>query len=422
MTEYLKVKDLYFSYHKNHTLKDINLLVEKGSFVTIIGPNGSGKSTLLKIISKVILPDQGEILFDSASLLSLKQKQIARKMAVVPQNFTIDFSFTVFETVLMGRTPFLTRFQNEDEKDMALAKWAMEITNTWHLKDRTVTELSGGELQRVIVARALTQEPKIILLDEPTAHLDIQYQMELLELLQSLNQTSGLTVIAVLHDLNLAAQFSQYMFLMKDGQAFAMGKPQEVLTAENIRDVYGMEIAVTDNPLTGKFNVIPLARSKQELKNGKGIHVHLICGGGTGIYILDRLTQLSYKVSCGVLNIGDSDWSRAKKLGLKVVEEAPFAPISEKSIAKNKRLIEKADCIIITSIPFGNGNLANLNLALEASRQGKPLLIVENEEYAEKDFTKGKAKEILKQIKKLGGHFTSDPQEIFDFLNQVKGN
>ncbi|KUO51625.1 MAG: hypothetical protein APF76_13350 [Desulfitibacter sp. BRH_c19] len=411
----IKVKNLQFGYGKSIVLKDINLEVRPGSFLSIIGPNGSGKSTLLKNISRAVLPQKGEVELDSQNLLSMKPRQIAQKMAVVPQDTAIEFSFSVYETVLMGRTPFLGRFENESPRDFALAKWAMEITNIWQLKDRSVTEISGGERQRVVVARALAQEPRIILLDEPTAHLDIQHQVELLELLQSLNWTSGLTIIAVLHDLNLSAQFSESILLMKDGEIFAEGEPHQVLTPANIRKVYNMEVAITDNPLTGRFNVISLGRTKSDLKDGKGLHIHLVCGGGTGVFILDRLVQLGYKVSCGVLNIGDTDWNRAKMLGVEVVEEAPFAPISERSILKNKTLIEKANYLIITSIPFGNGNLANLQLTVEACRTGKPVLMMAND-FSERDFTEGNAGKLMEEMKTAGVVLVHNPQEIFEFL------
>lgn len=411
----IKVKNLHFGYGKSIILKGISLEIKPGSFLSIIGPNGSGKSTLLKNISKSVLPQKGEIELDTMNLLLMKPRQIAQKMAVVPQDTTIEFSFSVYETVLMGRTPFLGRFENEGPKDFALARWAMEITNIWHLRDRSVTEISGGERQRVIVARALAQEPRILLLDEPTAHLDIQHQVELLELLQSLNTTTGLTVAAVLHDLNLAAQFTKHVVLMKDGEIFAEGSPDQVLTPANIRKVYSMEVAITDNPLTGRFNVIPLGRTKSNSKDGKGLHVHLICGGGTGVFILDRLVQLGYKVSCGILNIGDTDWSRAKMLGVEVVEEAPFAPIGEKTLSMNKVLMEKANYIIITSIPFGKGNLPNLQLAAEFCRTGKPVLIMAND-FEKRDFTAGAAGAVVEKMRELGAVFIDTPQELFEFL------
>ncbi|MGI6226589.1 MAG: ABC transporter ATP-binding protein [Peptococcales bacterium] len=419
MSEHLQINNLYFKYDYDLVLENINILVNKGSFVTIIGPNGSGKSTLLKAISKVILPNKGQILFDNLDIAVLNQKLLAQNMAVVPQNINIDFPFTVFDTVLMGRTPFLRKFESEGKKDHAIATWAMELTNTLHLKDRKVTEISGGELQRVLVARALTQEPKMILLDEPTAHLDISHQIELLELLQSLNTTTGLTVIAVLHDLNLAAQFSDYIFLLKDGQVVVSGEPEKVLTTENIRKVYKMEVSITDNLLTGRFNIIPLTKTTNKI-NGKGLHVHLICGGGTGLFLFDKLAFLGYKVTCGVLNIGDSDWSKAKKLGLNIAEEAPFAPISKKAALKNEELIMQANCIIVTPVPFGPGNLINLELALDACKKNQPVLVIQHTDSKQEDFTNGAAKKLLNDIQNAGGKFINNPQEIFDFLEHIR--
>lgn len=419
MSSALEVKNLNFDYGEGKVLHNINLKVERGSFYAIIGPNGSGKSTLLKNMSKAVMPCSGEIWLDSLNLLKLKPSEVARRMAVVPQGTHIDFPFTVHEAVLMGRTPFLKKFQNENARDFALTKWAMEITNTWYLKDRPITEVSGGELQRAVVARALAQEPRILLLDEPTAHLDIQHQMELLELLTSLNKTTGLTVVAVLHDLNLAAQFSEQVVLMREGEIFAVGEPQEVLTPENIKTVYEVEVALTDNPLTGRFNVIPLGRSKRQQADEIGLKLHIICGGGTGSFIMDKLVQLGHRVSCGVLNIGDTDWSRAKMLGLEVIEEAPFAPISKRSLDRNRSYIEKTDCVIITAIPFGKGNIPNLELALDHCKKGNPLIVIEDES-EERDFSGGRAREIMEEIKRHGGFIVNNSQAVFDCLNEVK--
>ncbi|NMA01151.1 MAG: ABC transporter ATP-binding protein [Clostridia bacterium] len=422
MEYHIKVENLDFGYYDDLILKDLNFWIKKGSFVTIIGPNGSGKSTLLKTLSKLILPDKGNILLENTNLLKLKPLELARHMAVVPQTFNIDFPFTVLETVLMGRSPFLKRFETESEQDLALAQWAMELTNTWHLRDRAVTELSGGELQRVIVARALTQEPKIILLDEPTAHLDIQHQMELLELLENLNQKNGLTVVTVLHDLNLASLFSEYVILMKEGKIFAMGETTEVLTPQNIREVYNMEVTLSHNPLTGKYNITPIARTSLTTNPVKDTHIHVICGGGTGSFFLEKLVQLGYQVSCGVLNIGDSDWGKAKKLNIEMVEEEPFAPISEANIMKNRTLMNKASYVIIAPVPFGPGNLPNLNLVLEACQQGKKVLFIENQEYQGKDFTGGQASALIKEIRQGGAKFFKEPKDLFAFLEQELTN
>ena len=417
---HIKINTLHFKYFDNDILKDINLVIPKGSFVSIIGPNGSGKSTLIKNIAKNLEPQKGEMWLEDLNLLTMNPRDIARRMAVVPQTFNIDFPFSALEAVLMGRTPFLKRFQAEGEKDYALAKWAMELTNTWHLKDRSVTEVSGGELQRIIVARALTQEPEIILLDEPTAHLDIQHQMELLELLQSLNKSTGLTVVAVLHDLNLASQFSDEVILMNQGRIFASGETNKVLTPENIQQVYGMEVLLVENPLTGRPNIISIARSNQKTLREKALTIHLICGGGTGSYLLDRLNQLGYRITCGVLNIGDSDWTKAKKLNLKITEEAPFADISEKNISENRALLLASDYIILTPIPFGKGNLPNLSLALEASKSNKNVIIMKNDDpLLNRDFTDGQAKKMIEEMIASGAVVLENYQEVLLYLENI---
>ena len=167
-------------------MQDITFSVETGDFLGILGPNGSGKTTLLKSISRVLKPRKGAIFLDDNSLYGMKTMEVAKKLAMVPQDSAITFSFTAFQIVLMGRTPHLSRLETESEKDLAIAKKAMAFTGTLHLADRLITELSGGERQRVIIARALTQEPKILLLDEPTTHLDVSNQLEIMDLLKQL--------------------------------------------------------------------------------------------------------------------------------------------------------------------------------------------------------------------------------------------
>jgi iron complex transport system ATP-binding protein len=205
----LTAQNLIFRYRDKNILDGLSLDIEQGSFVSIIGPNGSGKSTLLKNIAAELIPQQGIVLLENRDIFKIRKKTLAQTMAVVPQESGGDFAFSVADTVLMGRMPHQKRFQGDSEQDLAIIREAMELTNTWHLRDRLITELSGGEKQRVIVARALAQQPRLLLLDEPTSHLDIQHQLELLELLERLNKARGLTVIAVLHDLNLAARFSR---------------------------------------------------------------------------------------------------------------------------------------------------------------------------------------------------------------------
>lgn len=399
MVRAIEAKAITFSYGNENILEKLSFEINKGSFVSIIGPNGSGKSTLLKNISAELAPNEGVVLLETQDIFKIKKKNLAQNMAVVPQDTGVDFAFSVMETVLMGRMPHQKRFQGDSKKDLEIAKWAMELTNVWHLKDRVINELSGGERQRVIVARALAQEPKILLLDEPTSHLDIQHQLELLELVDSLNQTKGLTVIAVLHDLNLAAKFSQKIILLNKGKIMAYGDPSEVLSIDHIRENYHVEVAVSTNEITGKLNIIPLSKEKKRNEKVKRIKIHLLCGGGSGVYLMEQLHQYGYQISCGVLNVGDSDWKKAGEIGAIVSEEAPFAPISDRALKTNQELIKAADLVIVLPVPFGEGNLANLKQVYHAHiNNGKKVIIVEQEEFNRRDFTGGMADKLIQKM------------------------
>lgn len=245
----LALHDVHFSYGgADFALAAISLLIPAGTMVGLIGPNGSGKSTLLKLITGVLSPTSGKVTVDGNDVASIKQVEVARRIAMVPQDNHLDFPFTVEQVVLMGRYPHLRRWQREGEKDRTVAAKSLEATATHHLAGRPVTSLSGGERQRVAIARALAQEPKVLLLDEPTAHLDIAHQAQILELIRRLNRERGLTVVAALHDLNLAAAYLDLLALLKDGQIIDLGPPQKVLTAENICAVYGVKVLVTRHP------------------------------------------------------------------------------------------------------------------------------------------------------------------------------
>lgn len=254
----INVKDLNYSYDDKKILQDINISLEKNKFYSIIGPNGSGKTTLLKNIARILPPQKECIYIDGKEINSYKVRDLAKKMASVPQNTNIDFDFTVLDIILMGRSPYLKAFQNEGEKDLKIAHEVMEMTNTWHLKDKNINELSGGERQRVIIARALAQESEIILLDEPISNLDMQHQLEILDTVKYLNRE--VTIVAVLHDLNLAGEYSDYILMLKEGKILSSGKPEQVLTEKNIKETYNMNTYILKNPVTGKPHIIPVSK------------------------------------------------------------------------------------------------------------------------------------------------------------------
>ena len=245
----IELKNVSLGYDQRAILNNINLKAVPGKILGLIGPNGSGKSTLIKGITRLLNLFSGYILLDGRDIRSYKREELARLIAVVPQNPVLPQAFTAFELVLMGRTPHLGFLRFEGEEDMAITWQAMKATKTEFFAERRVGELSGGERQRLIIARALTQQPRVILLDEPTAHLDINHQVEILNLVKSLCLEQSLTVIAALHDLNLAAQYCDWLVMLNGGSIYTEGIPQDVLTAQNIKEVYGAEVCVSPHPV-----------------------------------------------------------------------------------------------------------------------------------------------------------------------------
>jgi iron complex transport system ATP-binding protein len=256
LKQHINIKNLNFSYEKKEVLKDISLSFIKGNFYSVIGPNGSGKSTFIKNISKILAPGHKSVFINNQDVCSFSNKNLAKLMAAIPQNILIDYEFTAFDVVMMGRNPYKKRFEDFNSEDEKIVEKYMRATNTWELRDKLITELSGGEVQRVIAARALSQETEIILLDEPTSHLDIQYQIEFLNIFRSLK--SDKIIIAVLHDLNLASIFSDEIILINEGQVKAIGKPWEVINKENIKSVYNLFVEVFENPISKCPYIIPV--------------------------------------------------------------------------------------------------------------------------------------------------------------------
>lgn len=393
----LKTDKIKFSYAQEKILKGIDLEIEVGAFIGIIGPNASGKSTLLKNISKTLKSDSGAIYLDHKLLNDYNSLELAKKMAVVPQNTKVNFNFKVYDIIMMGRHPYQKRWSGLSQKDKKIVNEVMKVTDTLKLKRKLINELSGGERQRVIIARALAQKPDILLLDEPTSSLDINYQGEIYDLLNYLNQEFNLTIITVSHDLNLTAQYCEELLLLKEGKIFAAGPPEKVLTEENIRAVYNAEVLIKSNPLSEKpfVTLVPEVNRAKKRKQ-KDFKIHVISGGGTAKKFLYKLENLGYQLSIGVLNIGDADWQAAKELGIKIVEAPPFIDISKKEIQKNREFIEKADLIILSDLPFGHGNLANLKVLLDYP--DKPKILFYNLDIKKRDYIKGKAEKIWNKL------------------------
>jgi len=248
----LEVSGIACGYDGVDVLSDVTLRLAPGDFVAVAGPNGSGKSTLIRTLSRVLRPRRGSATLEGDDLYEMPPRRSAQAIAVLPQETSLEFDFSCEEIVLMGRAPHLGRFETESERDRAVVREAMERTSTWELRHRTIVELSGGERQRVLLARAFAQEPRFLLLDEPTSHLDLAFQVQILRLVRALRDEKKTAVLASLHDLNLASAYADRIVLLSKGRVVAVGSPKEVLTESVLRPVFGDELTVRAHPDTGE--------------------------------------------------------------------------------------------------------------------------------------------------------------------------
>ena len=245
----VEAKNLSYGYRDNDVFKDLSFVVPKGGFFIIIGPNGSGKTTLMKVLSGIERPDRGKLKLMGKSIERYSGRLLAQTVAMAPQMTSVDFPFTVREIVLMGRSPYKGLLGFDDQADLKIAQQAMIFTGVDHLAERRLGQLSGGEQQRVLIARAVCQEPEIILLDEPTASLDLAHQVRIMDLMEQLQKEKGVTVIMVSHDINLACMYAQCLLLIKNGQIVSIGSPDQVLNYETLERAYGCPLLVDQSPL-----------------------------------------------------------------------------------------------------------------------------------------------------------------------------
>ena len=248
---FMEAQDVDFAVDAVRILDGVSLTSGAGEFIGLVGPNGAGKTTLIKCISGLLAHSQGTVHLDGRDLARMSPRDIARVVAHLPQNTTVDFSFTSLEVVLMGRNPYLGPFQLEGARDFEVARAGMQFTDTEWLSAREINTLSGGERQRVLIARALAQEPRLLLLDEPTANLDIQHQLQVMDLVRSLVD-DGLAAVAAMHDLNMASAYCDRIYVMSEGKVVASGTPAEVLLPGLINQVFGVGVTIDYDPHTGK--------------------------------------------------------------------------------------------------------------------------------------------------------------------------
>jgi iron complex transport system ATP-binding protein len=395
----VKASGLSAGYDGHPVLEGVDLEVRPGELLAIVGPNGSGKTTLLRALAGTLKPTAGTATVGGAEVFGLPARERARRLAVVPQSNAVEFAFTVREVVEMGRTPYLTGLGTLSKADRAAVDKALERAGVTALADRVATDLSAGQGQLVSIARALAQESTVLLLDEPTAHLDVTHQIEVMGTVRRLAHEGNMACAAVLHDLNLAAAFADRIMLLAKGRARACGAPAEVLTRANIAATFGLDVLVRRHPVSGAFFVVPVSVSVDPEAPAPSAprhrRVHLVCGGGTGAQLMAGLARAGAELSVGVLNVLDSDFELAEALGVRVVAEAPFSAVTPAAADEARRLALAADAVVLAAVPFGASNLANLGVVEDAAAAGKPVYLVDAEGALKRDFTGGEAPKRL---------------------------
>lgn len=385
----LDIKGLSFEINEKYILHDINLKINKGEFVGFIGPNGAGKTTLLKCINR-INKYKGQVKINDRNMEGMNDREIAREVSIMHQNTTISFPFPSIDIVLMGRYPYKKRFEPDTKEDYDIAKRNMEYTGTIKFEHSPITEVSGGERQRILFSKVLTQDTDLILLDEPTSSLDISHQEQIFKYTRELCD-SGRTAIAAIHDLIIAAKYCSRLVLLKDGRIIADGTPEEVMTAENLSKAYGVNALVYKNRITGQLDFYIYGLSRNKIKK----HVHVIGGGGSASGVIRYLFVKGYKVTAGVFAHGDSDLQCAQTYGIDCVACKPFSEIGQEAFDENIELIKKADFTVLCNMPFGVLNIKNL----EAAKSAGNLIIIEDDSPESRDYTGGKALEDYYALK-----------------------
>ncbi|WP_222919016.1 ATP-binding cassette domain-containing protein [Natrinema sp. SYSU A 869] len=409
----ITVDDCSLSFGDLSVLEDVSLTIEPGEFVGFVGPNGAGKTTLLRLISGALEPDSGTVAIDDVDIHNISSRASSRLVSVVPQDTTLSFSFPVRDVVEMGRHPHRSRFSSPTPEDHDAVKRALKRTRTADLADRPIDEVSGGQRQRVVLARAIAQATPVMLLDEPTASLDINHQVETLELVRELVD-GGRTIVAAIHDLDLAARYCDRLVVLADGVVSRDGPPSEVLTGDALADSFEANAVVTPNPVTGTETVTAFAADRQATPLPDRVHV---LGTGTAAAgVVARLAAAGLEVTLGPVSRGDAAAETARSIGVDTVETEPFAQLSSTERQSVASLIRDADATILADFVVGSGNQS----LLETLDETDALVLVETRPFAERNFAGGAARERYEAYRERGLEVPGS--RVLEALSTVSGS
>ncbi len=355
--------------YSSPVLSGLNIEVRRGEVLGVLGPNGSGKSTLLKTLMSALKPIAGTAFIDGSEIFCLKSDRLARKMSIMlTERVEVGF-LTGYGVVALGRYPYVDAFGRLSVNDRKTIEECLQLVNADYLADRLFSEMSDGEKQKVLIARALAQEPEVILMDEPTSYLDARHKLEVMLLLRKIATEKNIAIILTTHDVELALRICDRVVLVKNGGVVAEGIPEEILTSEIMRNVYGVENARFEIEI-GSF----------ELRNdGIDARVHVVCGGGSGANLMRLLAKKGIAFTAGVVHVSDVDYVIARNTAAHLITEKPYREITDTAFEKAKELISKK-VVIDSGFPVGEFNMKNLELL----KCAKKILSLRNAEELEK--------------------------------------
>ncbi len=389
-------------------VEDISFTVEPGELVGVIGPNGAGKSTLLRTIDGILEPRAGTIRVGGDRIESLTARELARRIAVLSQSTEIHFDFSVHDVVAMGRTPYVNRFGNGDARASQVVEDAMARTEVDHLAERPVTTVSGGERQRVLIARAIAQETPALLLDEPTASLDINHQIATFERVRDLADDDK-AILAAIHDLDLAARYCDRLVLLAHGEQLACGRPESVLTNDLVGRAYGTRAGVRRDVLTGTISVTALP----DRPNHPGIPVHVIGWDGAAGPVCRVLDGAGYRPSVGIVRENGPDHVVADALGIESVTRPPGAPMDDKTWRTHEQLMRDAALTVLAPVHVGPHTITLLSSALDAER----LVLVDDPPFEERNHADERGRCVWNQLQNR--HRTVSMSELLEAVAET---
>ncbi|HEV8048965.1 MAG TPA: ATP-binding cassette domain-containing protein [Thermoplasmata archaeon] len=400
-TPALSASELTVQYRGVTALAHVSLSARKGEIVALAGPNGSGKTTFVRAVLGLVPRWTGSVEVGGARLESLPLDARARALAWMPQEEALGDNVPILEYVQYGRYAHRPRFAPERAGDRETARRILAELGFADRETSGFHELSGGERQRLRLGRVLAQDAPVLLLDEPTSHLDMGYQLELLERVRRLARSEGKTVIAAIHDLNLAARFADRIVVLHHGRTVADGPPAAVLAPALLRDVWGVVADLRRDVRTGLPYLIPslptmTARSSPA---ARGLRVHVVGGGGSAAPILRALVEDGYRVTLGAVPLFDTDSQTAEELGVATVTEMPFASLSQEVRERHRQLLADADVVVVAPFPVGPGNLANLE-DVGVERPGPRVILLEPSGGGTRDFAGGAATRELERLRR----------------------